>query len=49
MRGQADRAIASTQLAAAQAILDRGVGKAGQSPALPVMAGSRRFPRPWDI
>jgi hypothetical protein len=36
MRGQADRAIASSQLQAAQAILDRGVGKAGQSLALQV-------------
>jgi hypothetical protein len=37
MRGQAaDKSIASTQLAAAQAILDRGVGKAGQSLALQI-------------
>jgi hypothetical protein len=36
MRGQADRAIASSQLQAARAILDRGVGKAGQSLALQI-------------
>jgi hypothetical protein len=36
MRGQADWAIASSQLQAAQAILDRGVGKAGQSLALQI-------------
>jgi hypothetical protein len=36
MRGQADRTIASSQLQAASLILDRGVGKAGQSLALQI-------------